>query len=185
MSNFSAIIPAANMDAANAALGDLGFGYGNFSIPTKTAGATGADFAGLHCWPDVAFRAAVAALDPAYGVVITDGTGAPNFPAAAAKQSLTWVQATGAGDPNTRAKDAIVEDGGKTWVSLIDNNVWKPPVGWREVVATGNPTWVQPTGAHDAYALGAKVLFNDANYESRISANVWSPAAYPAGWRAI
>ena len=42
--------------------------------------------------------------------------------------------------------------------------------------------WVQPTGAHDAYPLGAKVTFNGRVYESKIPANVWSPTAYPAGW---
>ena len=42
--------------------------------------------------------------------------------------------------------------------------------------------WVQPTGAHDAYPLGARVTFNGRVYESKIAANVWSPAVYPAGW---
>lgn len=43
--------------------------------------------------------------------------------------------------------------------------------------------WVQPTGAQDAYPLGAKVTYNGRVYESLIPANVWSPAAYPAGWQ--
>ena len=71
---------------------------------------------------------------------------------------------------------------GKLWVSLMDYNVWAPPIGWREVVDAGYPAWVQPTGAHDAYALGDRVEFNGKNYESLIPANVWSPAVYPAGW---
>lgn len=45
--------------------------------------------------------------------------------------------------------------------------------------------WVQPTGAHDAYQIGDRVLFNGRIYESRINANVWSPAVYPAGWTLI
>ena len=45
--------------------------------------------------------------------------------------------------------------------------------------------WVQPTGAHDAYALGERVTFKGATYESVIDANVWSPTAYPAGWTLI
>lgn len=48
---------------------------------------------------------------------------------------------------------------------------------------SGYPEWVQPTGAHDAYQIGDRVTFNDKNYESIINANVWSPVAYPAGWR--
>lgn len=47
------------------------------------------------------------------------------------------------------------------------------------------PPWVQPTGAHDAYSIGDRVMFNGAAYESLINGNVWSPTAYPAGWRAL
>lgn len=45
--------------------------------------------------------------------------------------------------------------------------------------------WVQPTGAHDAYSKGAKVKFDGNTYESLIDANVWSPTAYPAGWKKL
>lgn len=44
------------------------------------------------------------------------------------------------------------------------------------------PDWVQPTGAHDAYNIGDKVVFEGKVYESKINANVYSPTAYPAGW---
>lgn len=47
------------------------------------------------------------------------------------------------------------------------------------------PEFVQPTGAHDAYAKGAKVTYKGAHYESLIDANVYSPEAYPAGWRLV
>lgn len=47
------------------------------------------------------------------------------------------------------------------------------------------PPYVQPTGAHDAYPLGAKVLWEDNVYESIIAANVWTPTAYPQGWKLI
>ena len=50
------------------------------------------------------------------------------------------------------------------------------------------PVWVQPTGAHDAYNIGDRVHFPDADspvYESLINANVWSPTEYPAGWQLI
>lgn len=47
----------------------------------------------------------------------------------------------------------------------------------------GDPwPWAQPAGAHDAYPLGARVLFEGRVYRSKIAANVWSPAVYPAGW---
>jgi len=47
------------------------------------------------------------------------------------------------------------------------------------------PLWVQPTGAHDAYAKGALVIFEGKVYRSLIDANVWSPAVYPAGWEGV
>lgn len=47
------------------------------------------------------------------------------------------------------------------------------------------PDWVQPTGAHDAYRMGDRVTFQGKVYESLINANVWSPTAYPAGWKLI
>ena len=52
----------------------------------------------------------------------------------------------------------------------------------------GYPVWKQPTGAHDAYQIGDRVHFPDADspvYESLINANTWSPTAYPAGWLLI
>lgn len=45
------------------------------------------------------------------------------------------------------------------------------------------PEFVQPTGAHDAYKKGDKVTFEGKHYISLIDANVYSPAAYPAGWK--
>ena len=45
------------------------------------------------------------------------------------------------------------------------------------------PEFVQPPGAHDAYKKGDKITFNGKHYISLIDANVYSPAAYPAGWK--
>ena len=44
------------------------------------------------------------------------------------------------------------------------------------------PEFIQPTGAHDAYAKGAKVTYKGEHYISLIDNNVWAPDAYPAGW---
>ena len=52
------------------------------------------------------------------------------------------------------------------------------------VTETGYPAWVQPLGATDAYNTGDIVSYNDALYISTIDGNVWSPEAYPAGWKA-
>ena len=40
----------------------------------------------------------------------------------------------------------------------------------------------QPTGEHDAYQTGDKVLFDGDVYESIIDNNIWSPADYPQAW---
>lgn len=43
----------------------------------------------------------------------------------------------------------------------------------------------QPTGAHDAYNKGDRATFNGATWESTIDNNVWSPSAYPQGWKKV
>lgn len=70
---------------------------------------------------------------------------------------------------------------------------WQPnlvPALWKvyDDPSAGIPVWRQPTGAHDAYNIGAQVHFptiNDPVYESVINANVWSPAVYPQGWKKV
>ena len=47
----------------------------------------------------------------------------------------------------------------------------------------GTPLWVQPLGAADAYQTGDLVVYRGTRYVSTIDGNVWSPEAYPAGWR--
>ena len=44
--------------------------------------------------------------------------------------------------------------------------------------------WVQPDSTNP-YMAGDKVIFNGKTYESVIDNNVWSPSAYPAGWKEI
>lgn len=82
---------------------------------------------------------------------------------------------------------------GKTYQCLQSHQTqvaWTPdvtPALWKEVTEA-IPVWVQPTGSHDAYNIGDKVHFptiNDPIYESLINANVWSPTAYPAGWKIL
>lgn len=102
-----------------------------------------------------------------------------------------WTQPQGAHDAHS--KGSIVTHNGKTWESLIPNNVWEPGVsGWREQVADdpetgepGVPDFVQPTGAHDAYQIGDRVRFDGKIYESLIDGNTYSPSAYAAGWKVV
>lgn len=187
MANFSASIPVALVDAANAHLASLGFGPNNFSVPASADGQY-ATHAGFHCWHMPAFRAAIEAMLTSGiwpGLSVTDGTGEPNFKTHCTAKTLTWVEQADVWTQNPIMKDHERTIDGKLWRSLMDYNVWKPPVGWREVVAVGYPAWMQPTGADDAYKLGDKVSFQSKNYESKINANVWSPAVYPAGWKVI
>ena len=55
---------------------------------------------------------------------------------------------------------------------------------WETKSTTPDP-FVHPTGAADAYSKGDRVTFEGAVWESVIDANVWSPSAYPAGWKAV
>ena len=60
---------------------------------------------------------------------------------------------------------------------------WEPPAVpalWARVSVEEWPEWVQPTGAQDAYALGAKVSHNGKHWVSAFNVNVWEPGVY--GW---
>lgn len=45
------------------------------------------------------------------------------------------------------------------------------------------PAWIYPTGAHNAYALGAQVTHNGKRWRSTVANNVWEPGAY--GWEEV
>ena len=47
------------------------------------------------------------------------------------------------------------------------------------------PEFVQPTGAHDAYHLGAQVTFNGQRYRCAMTNCVWSPDVLPDAWEAV
>lgn len=174
----SATIPVALLDQANAHLESLGFGPNNFSVPMKASGEA-ATHAGLSCWGDVAFEQALSDMAASGDYAgLSLGT---DFYAQAEAQALDW------SDPTEWTQNPVMKGdqrtySGKLWESLMDYNVWAPPIGWREIVADGWPEWQQPTGAHDAYKIGDKVTFQGSRYTSLINANVWSPTAYPAGW---
>jgi hypothetical protein len=56
------------------------------------------------------------------------------------------------------------------WVAIAD-----PAEEW--------PAWVQPTGAHDAYAKGAKVSHMGKHWVSYVDSNTWEPSVY--GWNEV
>lgn len=60
---------------------------------------------------------------------------------------------------------------------------WTPqavPALWVRTSTEEWPEWIQPTGAHDAYAKGDKVTHNEKHWISDIDANVYEPGVY--GW---
>ena len=74
-----------------------------------------------------------------------------------------------------------VQYGGKLYRCVqahTSQSDWTPPVAaslWSGVTvdpATGYDEWKQPTGAHDAYKKGDRVLFNGSVYESLIDGKI-------------
>jgi len=92
-----------------------------------------------------------------------------------------WRQPLGSHDAYMTGDKVLFN--GEVYVSIVDNNVWSPDVyGW-ELEQPGvdeYQAWVQPTGAHDAYALGAIVTHNGQLWISTVESNVWEPGIY--GW---
>ena len=67
---------------------------------------------------------------------------------------------------------------------------WTPTTAaslWAKVLIPDEnviPEWEQPDSTNP-YMKGDKVMFNNKAYESLIDNNIWSPAAYHAGWKEI
>lgn len=114
-----------------------------------------------------------------------------------------WAQPSGVHDAYNTGD--VVNYSGTLYKSIIDGNVWSPdvyPAGWEPVEGetvdpeptpepepepgpTTYPDFVQPTGAHDAYKTGDRVVYNGKVYESTMDGNTWSPDAYPQGWTEV
>lgn len=69
--------------------------------------------------------------------------------------------------PHTAQADWTPDVSVSLWVRIDD-----PSIEW--------PDWIQPVGAQDAYAKGAKVSHNGAHWISDVDNNVWEPGVY--GW---
>lgn len=69
-------------------------------------------------------------------------------------------------------------------------DAWTPvaaPSLWAKVLIPDPnviPEWEQPDSTNP-YMRGDRVSFEGKVYESTIDSNIWSPAAYPAGWQEI
>lgn len=94
-----------------------------------------------------------------------------------------WRQPAGAGDEWSLGDEVLHV--GRHWKSLHASNVWEPGVAqWEDITETSPPdetqAWVQPAGAHDAYATGDLVTHGGFTWVSTVNANVWEPGV--AGW---
>lgn len=47
------------------------------------------------------------------------------------------------------------------------------------------PDFKQPTGGHDAYKKGDKILFEGEVYQSKVDGNTYSPSAYAQNWELV
>lgn len=67
------------------------------------------------------------------------------------------------------------------WTPIAAASLWaKVLIPEPEVI----PDWEQPSSTNP-YMRGDKVRFDGHIYESTIDNNIWSPAAYPAGWALV
>ena len=89
----------------------------------------------------------------------------------------------------TVAKDARYQYNGKLYRVVQAHTTqadWTPdatPALWVIVSLEEWPDWVQPTGAHDAYAKGDKVTHSSKKWTSDVDANTWEPGVY--GWTEV
>lgn len=69
----------------------------------------------------------------------------------------------------------------ENWTPLNAASLWAKVLIPDENIT---PEWEQPSSTNP-YMMGDKVLFNGIIYESTIDNNIWSPEAYPAGWKEV
>lgn len=206
MSNFSASIPVANMQAANDLLdntaqtpGKVSYGPNNFSVPAYAGPTPSVGL--LHAWGDPEFEAAVAAIP---NVTITQGTDPIAMTeAAATSKGAKW----GANAPQ------LPSSGNVTAGSLyqFDNLLWSVIQTFSRTTYNAHPStyaslirrvhtpgelqpWVQPTDQYDAYKLlnpfnGKPDQCTYGGFTWKVTQadgagnNVWQPGVY--GWAKV
>lgn len=63
-----------------------------------------------------------------------------------------------------------------------DNWPSAAPTLWTQVTPDEWPAWVRPSGAHDAYNTGDKVMHNGKQYTSQIDGNTTEPGTDERWW---
>jgi len=186
-----AIVPVAQMAAANLALEEEGFGPGNFSVPAY--GATGATHAALHAWEDAAFRAALALVP---GVVVGD----PEDEGDPITLTAALIEAQGA-KWGAQAPE-LPTTGNVTAGSLyrFEDALWSVIQTFNRSTYGRHPNtypalirrirdprkaeaWRQPLDQFDSYKLvnpftgkADECIHNGKTWRTRVDVNVWEPA---------
>lgn len=108
----------------------------------------------------------------------------PTAPAEVAQENVDWYKPWIVGEAlivgDRRSYQELLYEVIQAHTTQAD---WEPPnvpALFKRVWTEEYPEWVQPTGAHDAYAKGAKVSHNGKKWVSTADANVWEPGVY--GW---
>jgi hypothetical protein len=196
MSNFSASIPVADMDAANASLELAGYGPNNFSVPAY--GGPSPTVGLLHAWGDPAFEAAVAAIP---GVNIVQAGDPQEATAEAAQlEGATW--APDAAPLTGNVVPGLYHDVDDVlwWVIQPYNTATYPdpyviPALVRQAKVPGEVLpWVQPIDQYDAYKLENaftgepdQCTHNGSTWQvsqaDGAGNNVWEPGVF--GWTVV
>lgn len=195
MLGFSAIIPVAEMGAANDSLQALGWGTGNFSVPAFSSSRP--TFATMHAWMDPLFLADVEAIP---NVQIVEGDQPDNTVIAAC--DLVGAQWGGAALPLPNT--GMVNTGEIYWhndvlwavVQSFDRTAFPaPPETYPALMMMARvpgvaTQWRQPLGSFDAYllvepftGLPEQVLHNGKKWTNNTPANVWEPGVF--GWTVV
>lgn len=189
MSNFSAIIPVADMASANTELEEQGFGPNNFSIPAYTTGQPTHGL--LHAWGDPVFQAAVEAIPNV--IVEIDGEPLTLVTDACVAVGATWGQDALPLEntlvvPNTLYRYAL---DGTLWNSIqaYDSSVYSDPYAIPALIRrVRDPLvpaqWVQPIDQYDSYKLQnpftgfpEECIKDDIVWATLVDNNVWVPGA--------
>ena len=190
--SIAAIVPVAQMAAANLALEEAGFGPRNLSVAAY--GATGATHAALHAWEDAALREALALIP---GVVVGDPEDEGDPIALTAALIAAQVAKWGAQAP------ALPTSGIITAGSLYrhDDSLWSVIQTFDRSTYGADPStypalirrlrdphkreaWRLPLDQYDSYKLlnpftgkADECINLGKTWRTKVDNNVWEPAA--------
>lgn len=189
-----AVVPLANLLAANASLQAQGYGPDNFSVPAYSGPAPA--FAALHAWDDPAFVAAIKAVA---GVAFDESAGAPGARASALieAQGARWAgQAPELPTSGNALAGTLYTYGdGELWwcIQTFNRSTFSaPPATYPALIRRARipgavEPWVQPIDQFDAYQLvnaftgkPDECSHQGQRWVSDYANNVWEPGVF--GW---